>query len=206
MNHHSSMNHPMSSSVSLEAIDPAHRRLNPLTGEWVLIAPPGEVQPWLEEQQRADEQDDRIASEDAFQRKYFRTHGTRILHAYAVMELRCHERIVAENDTWVALVPFWAHHPFEAMLLPRRPVERFSNLTEAERNHLAEMLERLEGGYESLFGDKHPCRLEWHGAPRGSGPARHWQLHVHFQPSATPEAMRNMVPEAAAEALRNAIS
>ena len=32
------------------------------------------------------------------------------------------ERIVCENEHWVALVPFWAVWPFETMLLPRRRV------------------------------------------------------------------------------------
>ena len=34
------------------------------------------------------------------------------------------ERIVVENESWLAVVPFWATWPFETLLMQRRHLRR----------------------------------------------------------------------------------
>ncbi len=165
--------------------------------------------------------DDKTEIEDRFQRRYFRTHGASVLHAYAIMELSRQERVIAANDTWVALVPFWANSPFETMVLPRRRVSRLNGLTETERDGLVDLLIRLKMGYDTLFGGSLPYVFEWHGAPGRSARARHWQLHAHFRPpylrpssvhgqssgfSKLEDADRSLTPEAAAACLKEAVA
>ena len=53
------------------------------------------------------------------QREHLAAHGSPLLLDYLALELREGERIVAQNESWVALVPFWAVWPFELLLLPR---------------------------------------------------------------------------------------
>ena len=48
------------------------------------------------------------AAELAAQQAYFAEHKQQLLAAYLAMEMKERERIVAENEAWVALVPFWA--------------------------------------------------------------------------------------------------
>ena len=43
---------------------------------------------------------------------------------YLQIEQNDRERIVVENDHFVALVPFWAVWPFETMILGRRHLPR----------------------------------------------------------------------------------
>ena len=41
------------------------------------------------------------------------------------------ERIVCQNNDWIALVPYWAMWPFETMILPKkRHILRLNNLIE----------------------------------------------------------------------------
>lgn len=124
----------------------------------------------------------RIEKEERFQRQHFRSYGANILNAYSIMELSRRERVVFVDRSWVALVPFWAHSPFETMLLPRRSVSRPEDLTVGELDDWAESLRRLSAGYERLFGRSFPYKLEWLGAAGRPGRARHWQLHVRFYP------------------------
>ena len=42
-----------------------------------------------------------------------------LLCDYLALELKQKERIIFENDSFVALVPFWAVWPYETMLLPK---------------------------------------------------------------------------------------
>ena len=75
--------------------------------------------------------------------------------------------MVVENEHWLAVVPFWAVWPFETLLLPRRHVLRFPDLTAGERDALAAMLKRLLTRYDNLFEVSFPYSMGWHGAPTG---------------------------------------
>jgi UDPglucose--hexose-1-phosphate uridylyltransferase len=155
--------------------------------------------------------------EDRSQKRHARDTGENLLVSYLAAELKQGERLVMENDHWAVVVPFWAVWPFETMLLPRRHVLRFPDLTETERNALADILKRHLGAYDRLFGVSFPYTMGWHGAPFVRGDIDHWQLHAHFYPpllrSATvrkfmvgyemlAEAQRDITAEAAAEHLR----
>jgi UDPglucose--hexose-1-phosphate uridylyltransferase len=158
------------------------------------------------------------ALEDRMQREHLNTTGRVLLLDYTSIESKLGERVVVENDHWLALVPFWAVWPFETIVIPRRQVQRLPELNDDERDALAELLKRLLTRYDNLFETSFPYSMGWHGAPCGQGDARHWQLHAHFYPallrSATvkkfmvgyellAEAQRDLTPEQAAARLRD---
>jgi UDPglucose--hexose-1-phosphate uridylyltransferase len=161
------------------------------------------------------------AKEENHQRAYLAEHGSVLLMDYVNLEASRQERVVAQNEHWLAVTPFWAIWPFETLLLPRRHVLRLPDLLDGERNALADILKRLLIRYDNLFEVSFPYSMGWHGAPTGPTAAnedyRHWQLHAHFYPpllrSATikkfmvgyelmAEAQRDLTPEQAAERLR----
>jgi UDPglucose--hexose-1-phosphate uridylyltransferase len=157
--------------------------------------------------------------EDKRQRQYYQKSGSSLLRDYADLEMARGERVVLATETWLALVPFWAAWPFEVILLPRRPVLRLPDLTDAERDGLATILKRLLTRYDNLFETSFPYAMGWHGAPYGRAEPSHWQLHAHFYPpllrSATvkkfmvgyellSEIQRDLTAEQAAERLRSA--
>lgn len=154
--------------------------------------------------------------EDERQRAYWEANGRVLLLDYLALELDQAERLVVQNDHWVALVPFWAVWPFELLLLPRRRVRRLPDLDDAERDALADILKRLLTRYDNLFETSFPYSMGWHGAPFGDA-GDYWQLHAHFYPpllrSATVkkfmvgfemlgEAQRDLTAEQAAARLR----
>lgn len=133
------------------------------------------------------------AKEERTQRAYFEAHGTPLLLDYVTQEVERAERIVAENADWVALVPYWAVWPFEILLLPRRRhILRLPDLTDAERDALADVVKRTLTRYDNLFETSFPYSMGWHGAPTGpavtvanfaeSWQPSHWQLHAHYYP------------------------
>ena len=155
--------------------------------------------------------------EDVRQREYFRSHGSPLLLDYASVELGKAERIVAANKDWMVVVPFWATWPYETLLMPRqRHILRMNDLTDDERDSLAEILKTLLTRYDNLFEVSFPYSMGWHGAPTSDGDYSHWQLHAHFYPpllrSATvkkfmvgyemlAQAQRDLTPEQAAKTL-----
>ena len=158
------------------------------------------------------------AKEDRQQRAHKQAKGSPLLLDYLKVESQQKERIVVENEHWVVLVPYWATWPYETLLMPRRHVQHLSQLTEAERTALADILKRSLTRYDNLFQVSFPYSMGWHGAPYASGDQSHWQLHAHFYPpllrSATvkkfmvgyemmAEGQRDLTAEQAAQTLRN---
>lgn len=157
------------------------------------------------------------AKELARQRAWFEEHGRPLLLEYAAQEIATEERVVAQTHHWLALVPWWAVWPFETLLLPKRHVLRLPELSDEERDDLAQLLQQLLQGYDGLFETSFPYSSGWHGAPTDKGDYESWQLHAHIYPpllrSATvkkfmvgyemlAEAQRDLTPEQAAERLR----
>jgi UDPglucose--hexose-1-phosphate uridylyltransferase len=158
--------------------------------------------------------------EDFHQREYYEKNGRQLLLAYADLEAQNGERTVLENDDWLVVVPYWAIWPFETILLPKRHIPRFPDLSDQERDTLSEILKKLLTRYDNLFETSFPYSMGWHGAPFVEDERlvkQNWQLHAHFYPpllrSATvkkfmvgyemlAEAQRDLTAEQAAERLR----
>jgi UDPglucose--hexose-1-phosphate uridylyltransferase len=155
--------------------------------------------------------------EDAQQQRHYEHLGTPLLLDYLDQEVDG-ERMVATNDSWAALVPFWAVWPFEMLVVPRRHVPSMPDLTPNERDDLASLLEDVLGRYERVFSHPFPYSMGWHGAPAPASRYGHWQLHGHFYPpllrSATvrkfmvgyellAEAQRDVTAESVAARLRS---
>lgn len=156
--------------------------------------------------------------EDEKQAMYYQQHGSPLLLDYAQQESEKGERTVAENEDWIAVVPFWATWPFETLLMPKTHILRMADVTGSQRDGLAEVLKSLLVRYDNLFEVSFPYSMGWHGAPFADNDYRHWQLHAHFYPpllrSATVrkfmvgyemlgESQRDLTAEQAADRLRS---
>jgi UDPglucose--hexose-1-phosphate uridylyltransferase len=155
------------------------------------------------------------------QQAYLAEHNQQLLSAYLQLERLQQERIVAENEAWAALVPFWAVWPFELLLLPKQHASRVEELNSAQREGLAEILKQVTSGYNRVFDTPFPYSMGLHPAPADGADHPEWLLHLHFYPpllrSATVRKFmvgfellgspqRDITPESAADTLRQAIA
>lgn len=158
-----------------------------------------------------------VAREQAAQAAYHAAHGRTLLADYLALELAQGERLICANEHFVALVPFWAVWPFEALVISRRPVGALPELDAAERTGLADILKRLTTRYDNLFQVSFPYSMGFHQRPTDGLAHPEWHLHTHFYPpllrSATVrkfmvgfellgEAQRDITAESAAARLR----
>ena len=147
---------------------------------------------------------------------YQRT-GRTLLSDYREVELARADRIVCQNNAFVALVPFWATWPFETLVLCKRHVRNLNDMTDAERSDLADILKRLTTRYDNLFECSFPYSAGMHQAPTDGADHDAWDWHMHFYPpllrsssvkkfmvgyEMLGEPQRDITPEAAAERLR----
>lgn len=162
-----------------------------------------------------------IEKEESHQQSYYKTHGKPLLLDYANKELVNKERIVVENNDWLVVVPYWACWPFETLLLPKTHIASLLDMSDSQRDSLADILKKITTRYDNLFNTSFPYSMGWHGMPTAQSNTEasgHWQLHAHFFPpllrSATvrkfmvgyelmAESQRDITPEQAAERLRN---
>jgi len=149
---------------------------------------------------------------------YLEEHGTCLLCDYVALELAAGERIVLQNEHFVALVPFWAVWPFETLVLSHRHAGSVADLSGAERDALADVLRRLTTRCDNLFQASFPYSMGMHQAPTDGREHPESHLHLHFLPpllrSATvrkfmvgyemlAEPQRDITAEVSAERLRS---
>lgn len=157
------------------------------------------------------------AKESVRQKAYYEQHGRTLLEDYVQEELVLKDRILFENSRFVALVPFWATWPFEAMIVSKKAVSNIAELDEAGREAFADAYRRLTIMYDNLFETSFPYSAGIHQAPTDGAAYPEWHLHMHFYPpllrSATikkfmvgyemlANPQRDITPEQAAERLR----
>jgi UDPglucose--hexose-1-phosphate uridylyltransferase len=142
-----------------------------------------------------------------------------LLCDYAALEEKHGERMVCQNDSFVALVPYWAVWPFEVLLVSKRHFSGMDELSATEREHLADILRRLTTHYDNLFQISFPYSMGFHQRPTDGQSHPECHFHAHYYPpllrSATIQKFmvgyellaspqRDITPETAADQLRAA--
>jgi len=161
---------------------------------------------------------DLVAQETQQQRQYQAEHKRCLLCDYVKREEQETERLLFSNDSFTALVPFWAIWPYEVLILPRFHAGDIGNLNETRQRELAEIMIRLSIRYDNLFKTPFPLSMGIHQAPCDGSDQSGFHFHLHFLPpllrSATVRKhmvgfellampQRDITPEAAAETLRS---
>lgn len=116
------------------------------------------------------------------QKNYRDKNGRSLLGDYIKQELDAKERIVSENESFVALVPYWAVWPFETMIVPKRHITSILELTEQEVADYAAILKELTITYDNLFETSFPYSAGIHQSPTNGQDNRHWHMHMSFYP------------------------
>ena len=115
-------------------------------------------------------------------KSYWDQNSSSLLGDYLQQELDAKERIVLENESFAALVPYWAVWPFEAMIIPKRHITSILDLTEKEVLDYASILKALATRYDNLFETSFPYSAGIHQAPTDGKDNSHWHMHMSFYP------------------------
>ena len=114
--------------------------------------------------------------------KYYQKTGKSLLKDYVDNELQKKERIIAENEHFVLLVPFWATWPYETMIISKRHFSNIAEITEEEIKSYAEMIHIITVKYDNLFKTSFPYSAGIHQAPTDGLSHDEWHFHMHFYP------------------------
>lgn len=152
---------------------------------------------------------------------YHKENGTHLLGDYVELELQEKERIVALNDSFIVVVPYWALWPFETLLISREHLRSVADFNDKHKADLASILKTLTIKYDNLFNTSFPYSMGIHQSPfetcSHEEKDNSW-FHMHFYPpllrSATVkkfcvgfemlgEAQRDLTSEQAAKRLQD---
>ena len=114
--------------------------------------------------------------------EYHARTGACLTCAMLAEEVADGRRIVAENDHFVAYIPFAARYPYETMVAPREHRASLAEMGEEELWSLVAVLKAMAQGYDALFDEPLPYMMVFHQAPTDgrAWPGAHF--HVEFHP------------------------
>jgi UDPglucose--hexose-1-phosphate uridylyltransferase len=123
-----------------------------------------------------------VLKKQIHQKEHWTATGRSLLRDYLKLELEKGERIVLENEHFVALVPFWALWPYETMIIPKQQYQNISQLNALEQRALADILKGLTTRYDNLFEVSFPYSSGIHQAPTDGQAHPEWHFHLSFYP------------------------
>jgi UDPglucose--hexose-1-phosphate uridylyltransferase len=97
-------------------------------------------------------------------------------------ETRDGRRLVAENESFVAFIPFFARWPYEVHIIARRHVQSLEDFTLDEQQDFAAMLKAILVAYDRLFSISFPYIMAMHQRPCDGGLYEYYHFHVEFYP------------------------
>jgi len=122
------------------------------------------------------------ATEDCYQKAYFDVHKKTLLSDYVTKECEKKERVIFSNDSFFAVVPFWAVWPYETMIIPRKAHQSLLTLSEDEKSDLAQALREMGIRFDNLFSTMFPYSMGIHQRPTDNKNYDHWHFHIHYFP------------------------
>jgi UDPglucose--hexose-1-phosphate uridylyltransferase len=91
-------------------------------------------------------------------------------------------RIIYENETAIAFIPYFARYAYEVFIAPRKPHPDIASLSAAEVCDLAQALKEITVRFDNLWQIPFPYVMPLHQAPTDGGDYRAFHFHIEFHP------------------------
>src|SRR5687767_3763775 len=123
-----------------------------------------------------------IETEAAVSRRHFDETG-RVLFAEVIgAELQDGRRILYENESAIAFLPYFARYAYEVYVAPKRPCASVADLTDIEASDFATALKTVVVKYDNLWKMPFPYVMPLHQAPTDGGAYSGFHFHIEFHP------------------------
>jgi UDPglucose--hexose-1-phosphate uridylyltransferase len=159
-----------------------------------------------------------IENEAAVSRRHREETGRVLFQDILKAEREDGRRIIFENSSAVAFMPYFARYAYECYVAPKETHAGLAGLSGAELRDLAQALKAMAVRYDNLWRMSFPYVMTLHHAPTGKGDYGAFHFHIEFHPPlrkpgllkylAGPEIgggnfLSDTLPEEKAQELRN---
>jgi UDPglucose--hexose-1-phosphate uridylyltransferase len=123
-----------------------------------------------------------IENEARVSQQYFNEHGRPLFQEIIAAEQKDERRIIAENETAIAFLPYFARYAYEVFVAPKRTVPSLAALNDAETRDFAAVLSETLIRFDNLWRMPFPYVMPLHQAPADGGDYRGFHFHIEFHP------------------------
>ncbi|MFW6268842.1 MAG: galactose-1-phosphate uridylyltransferase [Bacillota bacterium] len=124
----------------------------------------------------------KIEKELKSSKDYFEEKGKCLFCDVLAEEIEEDERIVIQNDSFTAVVPFFARYTYEVHIYANKHIPSFNEFTEKEEKDLAVILKTLLMKYDNLFDFVFPYIMSIHQQPTDGTGEDYSHFHIEFYP------------------------
>ena len=123
-----------------------------------------------------------IETEAEVSQRYLDASGRPIFQDIISAEQRDGRRILCENETAIAFVPYFARYAYEVYVAPKATRPSLASLGDLEVRDLALILKETLIKFDNLWRMPFPYVMPLHQAPTDGGDYRGFHFHIEFHP------------------------
>ena len=123
-----------------------------------------------------------IANEVAVSRRYFSDSRHILFQDIIRAEKEDGRRIIAENDSAIAFIPYFARYAYEVFVSPKGTHPHIAALSNDELTDLADVLRSVLIKFDNLWSMPFPYVMPLHQAPTDGGDHSAFHFHIEFHP------------------------
>ena len=114
--------------------------------------------------------------------KYHARTGENLFDAIIAEEKKDGSRIIAENDSFVAYIPFFARYQYETHITAKRNVGDLTQMNDVERIDLATILKQILAAFDKVFNISFPYIMSLIQSPSDGENYDYFRFHIEFYP------------------------
>lgn len=115
--------------------------------------------------------------------KHFQKQNRCLLCDMLADELKYQQRIIIENEDFVAFLPFCSEYPYGMYIMSKAHKQNLTQFTKREKYHLAKILKETTGTLDSLFDYPFPYMMCMYQNPvNGEDVSDFYHFHIKFFP------------------------
>lgn len=123
-----------------------------------------------------------IEIETAASHRHFAQTGRLLFQDILSAEKRDGNRIICENESAIAFVPYFARYAYEVYVAPKRTYPNLAAVPDSEMHDFAQVLHRVAIKFDNLWKMPFPYVMPLHQAPTDGGDYESFHFHIQFHP------------------------
>jgi UDPglucose--hexose-1-phosphate uridylyltransferase len=108
--------------------------------------------------------------------------GKCLLCEVLLEEKRESRRMIAENESFFAFIPFFARWPYETHIYSKRHFQALTDMSAVEKEELASILKMVLVAFDELFKISFPYMMVMHQRPVDESSYDFYHFHIEFYP------------------------
>jgi len=117
---------------------------------------------------------------------YYAEHGRALFADIIAEELKTGERVLAQNDQFIAFLPYFTDYPFGVFIATKQLRNSLAQFNHSDQRALADILIKVLGAFDQIYEQRFPYMMCIHQSPCNSpqyaDSEAYYHFHIEFYP------------------------